>query len=41
MFGLPAGNEKGKENYEKEEQDPVMIRITVFVSTCDRAALKF
>ena len=41
VFSLTAGNEKGEENYGREGQDTIMIRITVFVSSCTRAALKF
>lgn len=41
VFSLTAGNEKGEENDGREGQGSIMIRITVFVSSCDRAALKF
>lgn len=40
VFSMTAGNEKGEENYGREGQGSI-IRITVFVSSCDRATLKF
>lgn len=41
VFSLTVGNEKGEENYVREVQDTIMIRITVSISSCERAALKF
>lgn len=41
VFSLTVGNKKGEENYVREGQDTIMIRITVSISSRDRAALKF
>lgn len=41
VFSLTVGNEKREENYVREIQDTIMIRITVSISSCERAALKF
>lgn len=41
VFSLTVGNKKGEENYVREGPDTIMIRITMSISSYDRAALKF
>lgn len=41
VFSLTVENEKGEENYVREVQNTIMIRITVSISSCERTVLKF